>query len=130
MKKNYLTLLFTIAFSWLIAQPSAFKYQTVVRDAGGVIIANQPVAFRISIVQDSINGMAIYTEDHSSSTNDFGLANLEIGNGTPVLGTFDAIEWGAGNHYLEISLDPAGGSNFILMGASQLLSVQIGRAHV
>ena len=123
MKKITFTLVFTMALTLIIAQPSAFKYQAVVRDAGGVVIANQAVAFRMSIAQDSVNGMAIYTEDHSTSTNDFGLANMEIGNGTSVLGTFDAIDWGAGDHYLEISLDVTGGSNFILMGASQLLSV-------
>ncbi|MFU8843752.1 MAG: fibrobacter succinogenes major paralogous domain-containing protein [Bacteroidales bacterium] len=123
MKRFTFTFVFAMALTLIIAQPSAFKYQTVVRDAGGIIIPNQSVAFRMSIVKDSVNGLAIYTEDHSASTNDFGLANIEIGNGVPILGTFDAIDWGAGNHYLEINLDPAGGNNFIPMGVSQLLSV-------
>jgi uncharacterized protein (TIGR02145 family) len=123
MKKSAITLVFAMALTFIFAQPAAFKYQTVVRDAGGVIIANQSVAFRMSIVQDSINGMAIYAEDHIVSTNDFGLVNMEIGNGAPVMGAFDAIDWGAGDHYLGISLDVTGGSNFVLIGASQLLSV-------
>jgi uncharacterized protein (TIGR02145 family) len=123
MKKNYLTLVFAMVFSWLIAQPPAFKYQTLVRDAGGTLIANQAVAFRISILKDNVSGTAVYTEDHSATTNNFGLANLEIGNGTPVLGTFGGIDLGAGDHYLKISLDITGGDVFVLMGTSQLLSV-------
>jgi uncharacterized protein (TIGR02145 family) len=123
MKNFTFTLMFALALTCLTAQPSAFKYQTVVRGTDGAIMANQSVAFRMSIIQDSINGAAIYTEDHGTSTNGFGLANLEIGNGTPVMGSFGAIDWGARNHYLQISLDIGGGSNFVVMGTSQLLSV-------
>jgi uncharacterized protein (TIGR02145 family) len=123
MKKITLTLVLTMAITLVMSQPTAFKYQTVVRDAGGGIISNQNVSFRISIVQDSVNGTAIYTEDHNTTTNGFGLANMAIGNGTLVLGTFDAIDWNLGDNFLEISCDLAGGSNFVLMGTSQLLSV-------
>jgi uncharacterized protein (TIGR02145 family) len=123
MKKITLTLVLTMAITLVMSQPTAFKYQTVVRDVSGVILANQAVSFRISILQDSINGMTIYTEDHIATTNEFGLANLDIGNGIPVVGMFGAIDWGSADHFLEISIDIAGGSNFIWIGASQLLSV-------
>jgi uncharacterized protein (TIGR02145 family) len=36
---------------------------------------------------------------------------------------FGAIDWGSADHFFEISIDIAGGSNFIWIGASQLLSV-------
>jgi hypothetical protein len=123
MKKFTFTLALTMAITLVISQPAAFKYQAVVRDAGGAVISNQNVSFRISIVQDNINGTVVYTEDHNTMTNEFGLANLKIGNGTPVSGTFNAIDWGANDHFLQISLDITGGINFALMGSSQLLSV-------
>lgn len=123
MNKFILSFTFAMACMTAIAQPPAFSYQAVVRDAGGVIIANQAVGFRISILQGSAVGAAIYTEDHSSMTNDFGLTNLEIGNGSPVLGTFGAINWGTDDYFIEIGLDLVGGGSYTFMGTSQLLSV-------
>jgi trimeric autotransporter adhesin len=123
MNKFILSFSFAMACMTAIAQPSAFSYQAVVRDAGGVIIANQTVGFRISILQGSAVGAAVYTEDHSTMTNDFGLANLEIGNGMPVLGTFGAINWGTDDYFIEIGLDLVGGGSYTIMGTSQLLSV-------
>ncbi|MCD4697205.1 MAG: hypothetical protein K8S16_13290 [Bacteroidales bacterium] len=124
MKKSILTLLFlTLASTMLIAQPSAFKYQTVVRDATGEVLANQPVSFQISILQGSSSGTNVYTETHSSTTNQFGLINMEIGSGTFVSGDFTTIDWGGDNYFLQIELDETGGTNYQLMGTSQLLSV-------
>jgi hypothetical protein len=123
MNKFILSFSFALACMTAIAQPPAFSYQAVVRDAGGVIIANQVVGFRISILQGSAVGAAVYTEDHSTMTNDFGLVNLEIGNGIPVLGTFWAINWGTDDYFIEIGLDLVGGGSYTTMGTSQLLSV-------
>lgn len=123
MKRITFSCALSMAITLVVAQPTAFKYQTLVRDTSGMIMSNQNVSFHISIVQDSINGTVIYTEDHNTITNEFGLANLEIGNGTPVVGTFGEIDWGREDHFLEIHIDLAGGSNFIFAGKSQLLSV-------
>ena len=84
MKRNaFLTisiLLFAIA---LIAQsPKSFKYQAVARDAGGMVLDNQSVSFQFSILKGSMTGTVVYIETHTTSTNEFGLVNLEIGNGT------------------------------------------------
>jgi len=59
----------------------------------------------------------------SASTNDFGLANLSIGEGIPVSGSFSSIDWGTDTKFLEVELDPLGGSSYIAMGTTQLLSV-------
>lgn len=39
------------------------------------------------------------------------------------MGGFDAINWGSGDHYIQIEMDPDGGTNYTLLGESQLLSV-------
>ncbi len=114
-------LLFSIATS---AQSSgAFKYQAVARDIGGQILANQSVSFRISILKGSASGSSVYSETHTVNTNAFGLVNLEIGNGEVASGNFSAIEWGADTYFTQIEMDETGGSTYLMLGTSQLLSV-------
>jgi len=103
--------------------PEAFKYQAVARDAAGQTIANQSVGFQISILEGSTSGNSVYTETHNALTNNFGLVNLGIGNGTGVTGDFSTIDWGGSSFFLQIEMDASGGTNFQLMGTSQLMSV-------
>jgi hypothetical protein len=103
--------------------PESFKYQAVVRDAAGVIIANQNVSFRLSIHQTATTGAVVYAETQNMLTNTYGLANMNIGGGTLVSGNFSSIDWGLGPYFLEVEFDPAGGASFTAMGTSQLLSV-------
>jgi hypothetical protein len=70
--------------------PEKMKYQAVARDNAGNILSNQLISFRISILQGSSSGTSVYSETHQLTTNDFGLANLNIGNGTIVSGSFSS----------------------------------------
>lgn len=124
MKKMILLCIGLVTAVMLFAQsPAAFNYQAVVRDATGNVKANQDVSFWITILQGTAEGTAVFGETHSVQTNEFGLANLEIGNGTNLLGSLAEIDWGTGPYYLKIQFDPAGGTSYILMGTMQLLSV-------
>jgi len=86
-------------------------------------MANEIVSFQFSILEGSAGGTPVYIEIHTVFTNDFGLANLEIGNGNVVSGVFADIEWGLHNHFLKVEMDESGGSTYQYMGTSQLLSV-------
>ena len=126
MKKLILLLsaiLISITFSFS-QSPQAFKYQTVVRDAAGEILDGQTVSFRIAIRDATAIGTILYQETHTSTTNQFGLATFEIGNGTPEPGSglFADIDWEINSKYLEIELDPDGGTAYSLMGTSKILS--------
>ncbi len=123
--KKYVSSLFmmVVLFSVHAQVPQGISYQAVVRDAQGNILPNQQVAFQFSILQGSANGNAVYTEQHSVQTNSLGLVNMAIGNGTPTLGNFSAINWQQGPYFLNVAVDVNGGSNFIDMGTTQLLSV-------
>jgi hypothetical protein len=103
--------------------PQAFKYQTVVRNSSNQIVPNQAVGLKISILQGSAIGTAVYVETHATTTNVLGIANLEIGNGSLVSGNFSTISWGTNSYFVKIELDPAGGTAYQNMGTSQLLSV-------
>jgi hypothetical protein len=95
--------------------PNSFKYQTVVRDSSGEIIADQQVNITLSILQGSAGGIVVCTEEFTTVTNDFGLVNLQIGSVNPA--AFAAIDWANGPYFTKVELDGN------VMGISQLLSV-------
>jgi len=103
--------------------PQSFSYQAIARDATGIGIANQNIGLRISILQNSVTGTSVYTETHTVSTDANGVLNLAIGTGAVTAGTFSSINWGAGTYFVKIEMDITGGTNYVLMGTSQLLSV-------
>lgn len=126
MKKTFLLLIaaIAIAFSSFAQAPAGFKYQAVIRDASSTIITDQSVGIRLSIQQISAGGTAVsvYTETFSPTTNAYGLVNLEIGSGTTT-DDFSAIDWTDGPYFIETAVDAAGGTSYVIMGTSQLMSV-------
>ena len=125
MKVNILTIVFSLLISATVFSQSAeaFKYQAVVRNNSGELITDQNVSLRISIRDLTADGTILYRETHSPTTNDYGLVNISIGDGTPISGSFETIPWGIGDKFISIDLDPNGGSSFISLGTSQLLNV-------
>ncbi|MCB9168881.1 MAG: beta-propeller fold lactonase family protein [Flavobacteriales bacterium] len=103
--------------------PEAFSYQAVARDAGGDALTNTTVGVQFQLHQSTAGGTVVYAETHSPTTNALGLFTVEVGNGTPGTGTFASIDWSAGPYFLEVGLDPAGGSSYTSVGTQQLLSV-------
>ena len=124
MKKITLVLLLLSSFTILFAQaPQKMSYQSVIRKTDGTLVGSIPVSIKISILKGSATGTASYVETQTTTTNNNGLATIEIGGGTPVTGTFAGIDWGAGSYFIKTEIDPAGGSNYTISGTSQLLSV-------
>lgn len=103
--------------------PQSMKYQGVARDNVGNELAYQSLGLRLSIVVGSPTGTSVYTETQNPTTNEFGLFNVKVGGGTLVSGNFTTIDWGSDSHYLKVEMDETGGTNYNLMGASELLSV-------
>ena len=103
--------------------PQRFSYQAVIRDDANQLLNNQPVGIRLSILQGSETGNAVYVETHTASTNASGLVTFQVGGGTVVSGSMAVINWAAGPFYIKTETDTAGGSNYSISGTSQLLSV-------
>ena len=107
----------------LAQSPLLMSYQSVVRDAEGVLVKDHQVGVLISLLQGAPDGEAVYVERHTPTTNANGLATLEIGGGSPVSGALDEINWGEGPYFLKTETDPEGGTAYSISGVSQLLSV-------
>ena len=104
--------------------PESFSYQAVARDGNGVMLTNQIVSFRFTIVQDDpVTGPNVWSERQVATTDQFGIAHINIGTGTLLGGNFSTIDWGDGPFFLWIELDETGGTGYEMMGFSQLLSV-------
>lgn len=114
---------------WLIPDfafaqtPKRLSYQFVVRDLNGVLLSESDINTRVSILQGSDGGDAVYVETHFIATNINGSGNLEIGSGISSQGSFDHINWSQGPYFLKTETDPNGGSNYTIVGVSQMLSV-------
>jgi hypothetical protein len=121
--KNYILILFSILTLNAISQsPEAFNYQCILRDNAGEIVVNSQVGIRFSIIQTAVNGAVVYTEEHQSITNSFGLVALVIGDGV----SFDdmsIIDWNNGPYFIHVEADPLGGANYSDVSTTQLLSV-------
>lgn len=111
----------------LYSQNQYMSYQAVVRNAGGTLISNSTVGIKISIIYDDGVGGPIttyYSENHTVVTNPNGLATLKIGNGSNPIGDFNAIPWRNGiTLKLKTEIDPLGGTNYTIIGSSDLLAV-------
>lgn len=114
-------LLMTVSL-WAQA-PEKMSYQAVVRNASNNLVANQAVGMRLSILQGSATGTAVYLETQVPTTNANGLVALEIGAGTVLSGNFSIINWAIGPYFIKTETDPVGGTNYTITGTSQLISV-------
>ncbi|CAN5782728.1 hypothetical protein BH11BAC7_BH11BAC7_17460 [soil metagenome] len=123
MKKIFTLLLLSFSSIVFAQAPQAVDYQGIARNALGNPLVNQALGIEFSIHQTSSTGLVIYQEQHFVSTNQFGLYTVKLGMGTPVTGTFSAINWSTGLYFMEVGMDITGGTNFAAAGTSQLLSV-------
>jgi len=101
--------------------PQGFNYQAVVRDTDGDIIADSPVGVQISIIKDAPDGTVEFVEEHTVSSNAYGLITLVVGSVNTV--DFANLNWAGNDYFIQIDIDVDGGTDYVEMGTSQLISV-------
>lgn len=123
-RQNLLLFCLILISSTMLSQiPQAINYQAVVRDGDGNPISTQTVSVRLSVHSESATGPVVYSESHTVTTTDGGLINIAIGQGTIITGEISSVNWLEYPKYLQVDLDEEGGSNYIELGTSQLVSV-------
>jgi hypothetical protein len=113
-------LLLNIAYAQI---PNAIPYQAVARNSSGAILASTNISVRFTVRDSTATGVIKYRETHAVTTSVQGMFSLSIGQGTPVTGTFNGINWGVNSKFMQLEIDPTGGSSYIDMGTQQMLSV-------
>ena len=119
-----------IAFLLLFAQaitaqaPQQLNYQAIVRNGvGAPLPANTTVGLKFVIHEGSSNGTIVYTEASTAITNQFGLITYQVGS----LADLSVVNWSSGAEYLEVEVDPTGGT-IIVMGGDRGLGFETAAA--
>ena len=129
--KKILSLLTIALFATLAGysqnpSPGIFNYQGVARNSVGNVLVNQSITLRLSVHDGAAAGPIVYQERRGVTTNPFGLFNVQVGDGGGIVTigtTVSAVNWGVGNKYIQVEIDPAGGTTFINIGTAQIASV-------
>lgn len=119
---NILTLLLLTNIAFAQA-PLGIPYQAIARNSSGVVLAATPVSVKFTVRDSSTSGTPVFSETHTITTSSLGLFSAVLGQGTSIFGTFDNIDWSKNSKFLQVELDPSGGSSFSEMGTQQLMSV-------
>ncbi len=119
----FIIAIFILSIHLFAQAPQKMSYQAVLRSSNNSLVASTTVGMRISILQGSIIGTSIYTEIQTPISNSNGLVSIQIGEGTIVSGIFETIDWSAGPYFIKTETDITGGTNYTIIGTSQLLSV-------
>ncbi|MCB0835227.1 MAG: hypothetical protein KDE26_03425 [Bacteroidetes bacterium] len=117
-------LFFSLGMLWLIPilglAQNGINYQGVVRDGAGVIIGNQNVDIKFSILEETKLD-TLYSETETLTTNGFGLINHVIGSGTVTsTNSLKDVDWIDKTRYLNVQLKLNGGS-YQDLGTSQIV---------
>ena len=124
MKKLLLFFIVSLFSGSLLAQaPQKMSYQAVIRNSSNALVTSTNVGMRISILQGSASGTAVYVETQTPTTNSNGLISIEIGAGTLVSGSFSTIDWSGSVYFIKTETAPTGDTNYTITGTSQLISV-------
>jgi len=121
MKNKLLTVIscLLMAVAAFAQAPQQFNYQAVLRNGTGTPVVSAPVQLRFTIHDGTATGTSVFTETQSTTTNQFGLANVQVGS----VGNLDTVSWGADLKFLQVELSTNGGTSFTDMGTTQLISV-------
>jgi UDP-3-O-[3-hydroxymyristoyl] glucosamine N-acyltransferase len=114
--------------------PNGIAIQSVARDASGNAAANRRIFLKVELRQSSINGESVLVESHSVVSNDDGIFNFYIGQGTRLSGINSLIflDWKSKIYFLNIKMAiepslPTPGwvleNEYVDLGTSQIWSV-------
>lgn len=103
--------------------PQGISYQAIALNGSGNPVVSSNVRVRLSVLDITSTGTVLYSETQLKTTNAQGLFNLVIGQGTLVSGAFNTINWGVNSKFLKVEMDATGGTTYVLVGTTQLLSV-------
>ncbi len=115
--KHILHIMVFFLFGSTFAQ-QGINYKAIVKDGSGNVVANDLIQVQFTILQGATS---VYQETHSPTTDANGIVVLNIGEGTPISGTFNAIDWSADDHYLNVQINTGGGLTD--MGTTQFMAV-------
>lgn len=119
--KLLILILFILKSITAISQNNkGITFQAIARNSQGIVMGNQKIQIRISILTDTIKNSVVYQEIKSITTNPLGLFSVLIGANElakiKTEGVFENIKWGDKEHFIRIEIDPENNFQFIQIG--------------
>jgi hypothetical protein len=118
-----IVLLFLYQIGWS-QNHKGIAFQAVARTSNGVIMPNELIQIRISILKDTLEEEILYQELKSVTTSPLGLFTILIGAAEPAkiitIGTFEKINWTASTYFMRVEIDPENHLQFIRIGQQQI----------
>ena len=117
--KKLIAFIFLLSAGLLTAQNDGFNYKAVVTE-NGQILANHTVKLNVDFYE---NGSVVYQEHHETTTDENGIFQIYLGEGTPTSGQFSDLDWSVENHSYKVYLSTDGGSTYHDMGMQDFKTV-------
>jgi hypothetical protein len=115
---------FLLTITSVIAQaPLGFNYQGVALTNAGTPVSNKVISLRIALIESQQLGTTRFQETHNVNTDAYGQFSVIIGNGQATTGKMSDVQWSKFPYYMKVELDLNGGTAYVFVGTSQLLSV-------
>ena len=118
-----IVLLFLYQIGWS-QNHKGIAFQAVARTSNGVIMPNELIQIRISILKDTLEEEILYQELKSVTSSPLGLFTILIGAAEPAkiitIGTFEKINWTAATYFIRVEIDPENHLQFIRIGQQQI----------
>ena len=111
-----------LSFDAVAQAPESVSYSAVIRDLKDNVVADETVGLKLSILEGSETGKAVYVETQTPKTNASGRVQVKVGKGNKVSGDFTAINWGRADFFIQVEIDPKGGTAYKHTVTTQLLN--------
>lgn len=118
--KSKITLALALIIATFSFAQQGINYKAVIKNNLGNVFANQVVTVQFSILR-GVGQSNVYTENQTATTDANGILIVNIGEGTPLNGTFAAIDWGSDTHYLNVKINI--GNGLVNMGTTPFMAV-------
>jgi len=114
--------LISLLLTCSITAQNGISYKALIKDSNGNVVANRTIDLQFSILSDEGGITTFYEELQTATTDQNGIAILEIGNGTATLGDFAIIPWERAN-MLNVQLDLEQDGTFIDIGNESIYAI-------
>ena len=118
--KNFKFLIPALLIIGIGFSQNSINYKAIIKDNLGNVVSNQSVTVQFAI-QQGVAFTTVYSESHNPTTDQNGIIVLNIGEGTPISGSYNAIAWGSDEHHLNVQVDIGGG--LVDLGTTQFMAV-------
>ena len=133
----FLFSLFGICFASYGQVADGINYQAVAidemgkeipgHDINGMVINGNQLKMRFSILKETQDGENLYSEIHSTFTDQYGLISIVIGHGEVqsdgAFSRLNDIAWGSSKLFLKVEIDIHNSGDFKIMSIEQMMAV-------